>query len=747
MGHLSPPQGSSRRNRRWFRAAVAGVAAVAMTGPLVAGAAAQAAETPLWKTEIAQIPSTAYSRDALTYLTEATEALRPWVDEHQLAEARLEPVLADVGTAYFDGARFEGRTQADAAFDNLRPFEQFLKSRMTGASPPNGDAEVGHVTALVSSMTAVRLLADATIQDGHAVVDPFGSPDLPADIELPEGLATARAHLADAEANLAKTDEFFRKANVEPATINAQRTWSSGFAVLETFGITYDGDHDADGVVDVVELMMGASPLLADSDFDGLTDQFEITKLAGWTWPANPDSDEDGVGDGQEDLDGDGLTNLQEQDLGTSPTNPDTDGDGASDGAEVAAGTNPLVFDLPVQPPVPPDPGLPPVVTQPTDVDTDGDGIIDERETAEVGTDPNDADSDGDGLGDGAELDVEVTDPSSSDSDGDGMTDSYEIQHQLDQGINPMVFDKRMSSWDYVNDFVAGLVLGEFDVRESTAWLAGQLCSAALSFIPVVGWIVGGVADIRDGIAGAINSDWVGVGFSVAGLIPYVGDLGSIGAKVVKFVQRFPTSKLDAVRLVVHSSWLADGVQTAILKLVHPLAYGRLADAGGLSDTMILRIARADRTDLGRLADAYSEPLRRTWTAQTPPLYSGAQGQDWVAGELARLGRTVTNNVNPAVSTVTPLGRRFPDVVEDLPGGGQAWHEVKTGMPVRGNPVEQCRKDGAHLRDAGNDVTALMWHFAPWTDRSGNLALGIDDALLACLKEEGINFIIYPPAP
>jgi cysteine-rich repeat protein len=42
------------------------------------------------------------------------------------------------------------------------------------------------------------------------------------------------------------------------------------------------------------------------------------------------------------DADGDGLTNVEEQGLGTNPLKADTDGDGISDGDEVAAGTNPL---------------------------------------------------------------------------------------------------------------------------------------------------------------------------------------------------------------------------------------------------------------------------------------------------------------------------------------------------------------------------------------------------------------------
>ncbi len=48
--------------------------------------------------------------------------------------------------------------------------------------------------------------------------------------------------------------------------------------------------------------------------------------------PLDPDADEDG----------DGLTNGEEEALGTDPYRADTDGDGFSDGAEVAAGSDPL---------------------------------------------------------------------------------------------------------------------------------------------------------------------------------------------------------------------------------------------------------------------------------------------------------------------------------------------------------------------------------------------------------------------
>jgi protocatechuate 3,4-dioxygenase beta subunit len=79
------------------------------------------------------------------------------------------------------------------------------------------------------------------------------------------------------------------------------------------------------------------------------------------------------------DPDNDGLTNLQEYQLGTDPNNPDTDGDGIPDGQEVKIGTSPL------------------------SPDTDGDGLSDGQELA-LGTNPLVADTDGDGIPDGVEV-------------------------------------------------------------------------------------------------------------------------------------------------------------------------------------------------------------------------------------------------------------------------------------------------------------------------------------------------------
>lgn len=78
-----------------------------------------------------------------------------------------------------------------------------------------------------------------------------------------------------------------------------------------------------------------------DSDKDGLPNLYE-EKILG-TNPYEKDTDANGVQDGEEDQDQDGLTNLQEYKLGTNPLDAYTDTDDVPDGKEVNIDkTNPL---------------------------------------------------------------------------------------------------------------------------------------------------------------------------------------------------------------------------------------------------------------------------------------------------------------------------------------------------------------------------------------------------------------------
>ncbi|MFO0728381.1 MAG: hypothetical protein U1E65_31690 [Myxococcota bacterium] len=114
-------------------------------------------------------------------------------------------------------------------------------------------------------------------------------------------------------------------------------------------------DSDCDGLSDAEELMLGTSPILDDTDHDGILDGVELGRTAPvmgsmcpafmgdqdpatTTNPTNPDTDQDGIPDGQEDRNGNGRVDMGE----TNPRSADTDGDGIPDGDEILTGSNPL---------------------------------------------------------------------------------------------------------------------------------------------------------------------------------------------------------------------------------------------------------------------------------------------------------------------------------------------------------------------------------------------------------------------
>lgn len=129
-------------------------------------------------------------------------------------------------------------------------------------------------------------------------------------------------------------------------------------------------DTDSDGLPDSIEEYLGSDSNNIDTDGDGLNDYYEV--FGTFTDSTKADTNDDGVYDGDEDLDEDGLTSLEEFENKTNPSIADTDGDGLNDGNEVNTyGTDPLV------------------------ADTDGDDLDDGDEIV-FGTDPLEQDTDGD---------------------------------------------------------------------------------------------------------------------------------------------------------------------------------------------------------------------------------------------------------------------------------------------------------------------------------------------------------------
>ena len=170
----------------------------------------------------------------------------------------------------------------------------------------------------------------------------------------------------------------------------------------------------------------------ADSDGDGMLDGWERDHgLQPFIHDANEDLDRDGLSNVEElsllshpgiaDSDGDGLLDGWELPIGTTLNVPDSDGDGQPDGWEWRVGLNPLLSD--------------------TGLDADGDRMTNGLEYV-VGTHPMLRDTDFDGVEDGAEWFDQSTDPlvhnravlssapvpsSSADQDGDRIPDVVEV--------------------------------------------------------------------------------------------------------------------------------------------------------------------------------------------------------------------------------------------------------------------------------------------------------------------------------
>ncbi len=184
-----------------------------------------------------------------------------------------------------------------------------------------------------------------------------------------------------------------------------------------------DNDIDGDGLSNDEEEKLGTNPYDVDTDGDLLTDWHESTNLH-----SDPR---------MMDTDGDGLTDYEEAiKYHTRADTVDTDGDGIWDAEEIQRfNTDAHRIDSD-------DDGLPDgrelqLGTNPNRVDTDGDGLSDGDEYLKYGTDPLLPDSDGDGIADYDEIFVGKTEAASSDSDKDGLNDFEERSIEGTDPFNP----------------------------------------------------------------------------------------------------------------------------------------------------------------------------------------------------------------------------------------------------------------------------------------------------------------------
>jgi hypothetical protein len=97
-------------------------------------------------------------------------------------------------------------------------------------------------------------------------------------------------------------------------------------------------DQDADGLTNLQEYQLGTAPDLADTDGDGVSDSAEVNRPGGATNPLNPDTDQDGLRDGVETNTG---VFVNATNTGSNPLVADSDGDTFLDGLEVVYASDP----------------------------------------------------------------------------------------------------------------------------------------------------------------------------------------------------------------------------------------------------------------------------------------------------------------------------------------------------------------------------------------------------------------------
>ncbi|MFH1198318.1 MAG: OmpA family protein [bacterium] len=185
--------------------------------------------------------------------------------------------------------------------------------------------------------------------------------------------------------------------------------------------------------------------------------------------------------DANADDDRDGLTNIEESELGTDPDYPDSDKDGITDGDEMKKyRTSPFDKDSD-QDDLSDYSEINTYKTLPNKSDSDGDGMTDGIEINTYKTDPNLFDTDGDGLNDGDEIYIHKTDPLKADSDNDGLTDGLEINTH---STNPLNSDSDDGSVDDQTEVLRGtnpndpeddmLRIGESIVLEGLTFSTGS---------------------------------------------------------------------------------------------------------------------------------------------------------------------------------------------------------------------------------------------------------------------------------
>jgi hypothetical protein len=451
---------------------------------------------------------------------------------------------------------------------------------------------------------------------------------------------------------------------------------------------------------------------------------------------ANLDRDDDGLADSCERA---GLRSAGVV-WNTDPGEVDTDGDGINDGDEVAPDASPAgVHDLV---------GLfrschgqiYSALSNPTVPDSDEDGLDDARELSE-GSSAFAADSDDDGLSDSAEREWGA-DPNAVDTDGDGIRDGDDTA----AGLTPVVVDDPIDDAAWEDEFNQGLLYGDIKEMDSVPQLLGSMVGGSSSVVPVIGWIPGTAADLRDVVANSIDGDWSSAATSGAGVLPYVGDSARLSKQLTTFVAKNPDKVRSVVKALAAQEKLPVSVRVQLLRVTDGTPIDQLHKSG-VSDEDIVRLAERG-TRLAVLVMLLDKA--RTVLHDLP---EGDEGFATSLDDAERMLREYAEEADDTADVASgPVyisdfpaadftgGRLIDACTKCLPhleSGTSSLRVARVGSQTYSQTLQSQIDKDAYLRKQGY---AVEWHFF-----AGPTGSDVDPLVVEALAEAGIPHVVHLP--
>ena len=332
---------------------------------------------------IQEIADEPLANTPLRYRNSAYEILIPYAaaasdskpKNDELPFNMVDQITIDSDLYFIDEGRISSVIVLDHDWDLIKQLFKLLRDNNVDES-----AKSAYLDGLLDIVRADKHIAALALYDVSTIVQ--GCETLSG--QNKSDCNKAQAHLNTAEIRYENGLDALRRGDADSAVHHFNKSWTFSNNVFLLWNLSFEGDLDDDGLINILEFRIGSSIFASDTDQDGLSDQYEFYFLLPHAFPTNADTDGNGILDGQEDFDEDGLSNLLEQQLGTKPLLKDTDGDGVDDLYEVN------------------NPDFSPLMA-----DSDLDGLPDDSELR-LGTSPANPDSDGDGIPDNEDQHYQV---------------------------------------------------------------------------------------------------------------------------------------------------------------------------------------------------------------------------------------------------------------------------------------------------------------------------------------------------